>query len=298
MNSASDKPEYRELRLEVPRPHADAVCDFIIQYITGGLVLDEEEHSDVTGITFYVPTHEEKGLHTQLAQFVSSLEGMSSFGEENITSRVVQGSEWEEAYRKSVTPVIVGDDIIVIPPWTEPMSAYTHQIIIEPKMAFGTGRHETTRSCLAVIRSRFQSGSRFLDLGCGSGILSILAAQMGASYIKAIDYDLTAIDNCRENFAVNGITVPNDVIFGSIEKTSGDASYDFVCSNIIKTTILDMLPRLKTLTKPGGLLVMSGLLNQDEADISSALSAFGLTEFTIMRDGDWLTYMVSAQSPE
>jgi len=294
MSSASDSPEYRELRLEVPRRHADAVCDFIIQYITGGLVLDEEEHSSVTGITFYVPNHEEKGLPTQLVQFVSSLEGISSFTEANITSREMQGSEWEEAYRKSVTPVIVRDDIIVRPPWTEPMSSYKHQLIIEPKMAFGTGRHETTRSCLAVIRNRFQSGSRFLDLGCGSGILSILAAQMGASYIKAIDYDLTAVDNCRENFAVNGITVPSEIIFGSIEKTSGDVPYDFVCSNIIKTTILDMLPRLKSLTKPGGLLVMSGLLNQDEADISSALEGLAMTRFTIMRDGDWLTYTVSA----
>ncbi|MBI5266487.1 MAG: 50S ribosomal protein L11 methyltransferase [candidate division Zixibacteria bacterium] len=293
MMTASDRPEYRELRLEVPRQHADAVCDFIIQYISGGLVLDEEEHSGHTGITFYVPHREVTEIHERLAQFVASLEGMSSFTQTNIISRVMKGSEWEEAYRKSVTPVMVGDDIVVRPPWTDPMPSYTHQIIIEPKMAFGTGRHETTRSCLAVIRNRFQSGSRFLDLGCGSGILSILAAQMGATYIKAIDYDVTAIDNCRENFAVNGIAVPNDIIFGSIEKTSGDLPYDFVCSNIIKTTILDMLPRLKGLTKPGGLLVMSGLLNQDEADISSALRGLGLMRFTIMRDGDWMTYTVS-----
>ena len=294
MITSSDRPDYRELRLEAPRHHADAVCDFIIQYITGGLVLDEEEQSSKTGITFYVPKHEEKEMLTHLAQFVSSLEGMSSFAEGDIVSRETQGSEWEEAYRRSVTPVIVGDDIIVRPPWSDPMSAYKHQIIIEPKMAFGTGRHETTRSCLAVIHNRFQTGASFLDLGCGSGILSILAAQMGARYIKAIDYDLTAVDNCRENFVVNDVQARHDIVFGSIEKTTGDEPYNFVCSNIIKTTILDMLPRLRTLTKPGGLLVMSGLLNQDEADISNALTRLGLTDFTILRDGDWLTFTVSA----
>jgi ribosomal protein L11 methyltransferase len=288
-----DRPEYRELRLVTPCHHADAVCDFIIQYITGGLVLDEEEQSPTTGITFYVPTDEEKQMLADLAKFVSTLDGMGSFGEKDILSRTMQGSEWEEAYRKSVTPVMVGDDIVVRPPWSDSMAAYRHQIIIEPKMAFGTGRHETTRSCLAVIRNRFRSGMSFLDLGCGSGILSILAAQLGARYIKAIDYDLTAVDNCRDNFVVNSISTPSDIVFGSIEKTSGDEPYDFVCSNIIKTTIIDMLPRLKSLTKPGGLLVMSGLLNQDEPDISTKLTGLRLTDFTIMRDGDWLTYTVS-----
>jgi len=152
-------------------------------------------------------------------------------------------------------------------------------------MAFGTGTHATTRSSLGIIRRNFKSGMRFLDMGCGSGILSILADQMGASYIKAIDYDLAAIANCRENFEINQVSTAHDVVAGSIEKCEQDA-------NIIRSTILTMLGSLLRLTVDGGWLVLSGLLDKDEDAVAGALREHGQDDFSITRDENWLTYSV------
>ena len=129
-------------------------------------------------------------------------------------------------------------------------------------------------------------------MGCGSGILSILADQMGASYIKAVDYDLAAIVNCRENFEINQVSAAHDVVAGSIEKCEQDEPYQFVCANIIRSSILTMLGSLLRLTADGGRLVLSGLLDKDEEAVSGALGEHGQDDFSIMCDEDWLTYSI------
>jgi ribosomal protein L11 methyltransferase len=115
---------------------------------------------------------------------------------------------------------------------------------------------------------------------------------MGARYIKAIDYDLIAVDNCTENFDINGVRTPHEALFGSIEKCVGDPPYDFVCANIIKSTILPLLPRLIELTARGGLLVLSGLLDTDEDETSAALTRSNQDDFSILRDNKWITYTI------
>jgi len=129
-------------------------------------------------------------------------------------------------------------------------------------------------------------------MGCGSGILSVLADQMGAAYIKAVDYDLAAVANCRENFEINGVRTPHEILVGSIEKCGRDEPYHCVCANIIRTTIITMLDRLLHLTLPDGILVLSGLLEKDESPIADALRGYGQTSFQTYRDEEWLTFTV------
>jgi len=283
--------EYIEARLDIPRQYADAVCDFIIENITNGIVLEDEDDSETVGIQFYVDDAK-SDYRDQLKAYVTKILTDSGIAVPEIRERKIRNLEWIEEYRASVKPIRIAEDIVVRPPWhaAEPNTCY--DIVIEPRMAFGTGTHETTRSCLKIIRENFQRGMRFLDLGTGSGILSILAAQMGATYIKAIDYDITAVQNARENLAVNAVTVPYDVMFGSIEKCEWDEPYEFVCANIIKSTILPMLPTLIKLTKPGGTLTLSGLLTQDEEEVSAALRELHEPDLSILQDEKWLTYAV------
>jgi ribosomal protein L11 methyltransferase len=283
--------EYIEARLDIPRQYADAVCDFIIENIANGIVLEEEDDSPTVGIQFYVD-EAKAGYREQLRNYVASILANGDTAVPEIRERRIKNLEWIEEYRASVKPVRIAGDIVVRPPWhaTEPDTRY--DIVIEPRMAFGTGTHETTRSCLKIIREQFQAGMRFLDLGTGSGILSILAAKMGAGYIKAIDYDITAVENARENLTINDVTVPHDVLFGSIEKCEWDEPYGFVCANIIKSTILPMLPTLVKLTRSGGTLTLSGLLAPDETEINNALQALQQTDYSILQDEKWLTYSV------
>jgi len=283
--------EYIEARLDVPREYADAVCDFIIENIAAGIVLEEEDDSPTVGIQFYVD-ESKTGYREQLAVYLASILADSGITPPVISERRIKSLEWIEEYRASVKPIRIADDVVVRPPWHVPLPDTRYDIVIEPRMAFGTGSHETTRSCMKVIREQFHPGMRFLDLGTGSGILSILAARMGATYIKAIDYDLAAVQNARENFAVNNVSTPCDIFFGSVEKCEWDEPYDFVCANIIKSTILPMLGILVKLTRSGGTLMLSGLLSQDEEEISSALREFGEQDFSILRDNKWLTYAV------
>jgi len=283
--------EYIEARLDVPREYADAVCDFIIENIAGGIVIEEEDDSPTVGIQFYVD-EAKTGYREQLANYLASILADGGIAPPAISERRIRNLEWIEEYRASVKPIRIADDIVVRPPWHDPLPNTRYDIVIEPRMAFGTGSHETTRSSMRVIREQFQPGMRFLDLGTGSGILSILAAKMGATYIKAIDYDLAAVQNARENFAINNVSTPCDILFGSVEKCEWDKPYDFVCANIIKSTILPMLGILIKLTGPGGTLMLSGLLSQDEDEVSAALRALGESDFSILRDNKWLTYAV------
>lgn len=290
MTVSGNRPqEYIEARLEVPREYADAVCDFIIENIAGGIVLEEEEESPTVGIQFYVDEGK-SSYRDRLNDYVASILADSGVTPPQISERRIKNLEWIEEYRASVKPIRIAEDIVVRPPWHEPLPETRFDIVVEPRMAFGTGSHETTRSCMMIIRERFRTGTRFLDLGTGSGILSILAAKMGAAYIKAIDYDLAAVQNAKENFAINNISTAADILFGSVEKCEWDEPYDFVCANIIKSTILPMLGILVKLTRPGGTLVLSGLLSQDEEEISAAMRALGEPDFSILRDNKWLSY--------
>ena len=287
------KPEtYIEARVEVPRVLTDAVCNFIIDHIAGGLILEEEEDSDSTGIIFYVPGDDDRDYKKLLTDYFSALNSVLK-DVPPIRERLIKNIDWIEKYKSLVGPVNITEDVVVRPTWSELTKKVPYEIIIEPKMAFGTGSHETTRSCLQLIRQHFNPGMRFLDLGTGSGILSILADKLGAAYIKAIDNDPIAIDNSLENFDLNKVNAPYEIVLGSIEKCEHDLPYDFVCANIIKSTILPILPRLLELTVTGGKLVLSGLLTADEADIDKALSDLRQTGYTVLHDNQWSTYLIT-----
>lgn len=284
---------YIEAKVSVPPELVDVVCDFIVEHVSSGLVLEEVEGAAETGILFYVPEQEQKDWRAEMRTFLSRLAAEWGVSVPSMTERIVESMKWEEEYRRSVQPVYIGDDIVIRPPWYSLAEPVRYEIIIEPKMAFGTGSHETTRSCLHIIRKHFRDGMRFLDVGCGSGILSILADRMNAGFIKAVDYDETAVENCRENFRLNQVKSPYELIHGSIETCRQDAPYDMVCANIIKETIVAIMNSLIALTREKGFLVLSGLLDKDEEEIENLLKKMKLSDYTILRDGEWSTFTVT-----
>ncbi len=280
--------QFLEVKFRVDREHLDAVSNFVIENIANGILLDDEEDVADVGLTFYVPPPRQAQYREALERYLSAV--LTTVP--RLSIRSVTDMEWIDRYKQSVQPLVLANDVVIRPSWHEAPLETPYDIIIEPKMAFGTGTHETTRSCLTLIREHFKTGMSFLDLGCGSGILSILAAKMGALRLMAIDYDVMAIDNCRENFDLNTITAPYDIRFGSIDKTERNSTYDFVVANIIRRTIEDWLPRLQELTRPNGILLLSGLLRDDEAVITDRLTKLGETVSEVIHDGDWVTLLV------
>jgi ribosomal protein L11 methyltransferase len=293
MNMSHNEPQvYYEATVEVPRALSDAVCKFIIENICSGLVLEEEEDSPVTGIKFYVPVAADRDYRARLNDYLGHLTGEAMPSVPPIRERTIKNVEWTKEYRDSIEPVLVADDLVVRPPWAPVPEGTRYDIVIEPKMAFGTGRHETTRTCLRIVREKLKPGSRFLDLGCGSGILSVLADKMGAGFIKAVDHDLVAIESAHENFRINQVATPCQIMFGSVDSCRDDRPYDFIAANIIKSTIVVMIEKLAYLLSGGGIMILSGLLEPDLPEISAELNRNGLSRFTIVKDNEWYTYVV------
>lgn len=293
--SQGDQPaDFLEVKLQVPREHLDAVCNFVIEQISAGLVLDEEEGEATTDITFYVAWDRQTQYRNELETYLADILGPNR--PVQLKEKRVANIEWVEHYKASIVPLVIADDIVVRPRWAESPIEARYEIVLEPRMAFGTGTHETTRTCLSLLRKTLKPGDRFLDLGTGSGILAILASHMGATYLKAIDYDQVAVDNCRENFELNKVETPHEILFGSIGLCDQDAQYDVVCANIIKSTILPMIPRLIELTKPGGSLILSGLLDDDQPEIAEALRKNGQPRFAVHPDNRWHSVLLRRQT--
>ncbi len=283
--------EYIEFCLTAPRLISDAICDYIVENISTGMVLEEEEDSELVVIRFYSseidPSHK-----SGLIDFIGEV---AEFPEEIITSlsiSSVASVSWVEEYKKSIKPLFIDSQIVIRPTWDKTDYNVPYEIIIEPKMAFGTGTHETTRSCLKIVREHLEPACRFLDFGCGSGILSILADKMEASYIKAIDYDSISVDNTIENFIINGVTTENEVQHGSLELAYDDEAYQFICANIIRSTIVEYIEKLVELTAQNGILVLSGLLNSDEPAIQESLVNIKMDDYKIIRDNEWSSFII------
>jgi ribosomal protein L11 methyltransferase len=249
---------YFEASLAVPRSIHELISDYIIGNFAGGIIFEEEDHSDLIGLKFYVPESLGLGFRKNLSAYINSLESQSDFQESGIRVKVIEEMEWIQDYRNSVKPIII-DNVIIRPPWENIEDPDLIDLIIEPKMAFGTGRHETTRLCIREMLKYFKKDQSFFDLGCGSGILSILAARLGGNRIRAADIDQAAVDNCIENAAINKVKGKIEVSSGSIAVALNDTPYDFMAANLIKDTIINLYDDMSRVVKKSGILLLSGL---------------------------------------
>ncbi|MEP6742984.1 MAG: 50S ribosomal protein L11 methyltransferase [bacterium] len=204
--------------------------------------------------------------------------------------REVADQDWLGEWKKSWQPVEVGERFIIAPPWGEISDEHSRIVIrIEPGMAFGTGTHETTRLCLAGIEKYF-TGTSFLDVGTGTGILAIAAAKLFPdARVEAVDTDAQAVEIARENARLNGVASNIEFRVGSVEDST--ASADFVCANLTADMIRSILPQLLGATC--GRLVLSGVLDVQLEAVRARLHECGVGDpIEIMTDGEWIAVIV------
>lgn len=202
------------------------------------------------------------------------------------TSEVLPPTNWNAEWEKNFTPIEVGDICYVRADFHPAKPGFQHTILINPKMAFGTGHHETTYMMMERMARLQLSNSAVFDYGCGTGILAVLASLMGARHIDAIDIEEESYKNTLENCDINSIT---NVSAYEATLDSFDAKvYDVILANINRNVLMNSADELYRRLAPGGTILLSGILKVDEPLIQSVYSNAGFRLQDVHQRGDWL----------
>lgn len=204
----------------------------------------------------------------------------------------IEKQNWNEEWEKNYDPIAVDTRCRVRATFHEPDDSFDHEIVITPKMSFGTGHHATTQGMLELQLDGDFEGKTVLDVGSGTGILAIMAAKLGAAYVEATDIDQWCVENGLENFALNGLDA--DYHKGAIETlTLHKTNYDIVIANINKNVLLDEMPHYAILLEKGAKLYLSGFYEEDIPDIKKSTDTYDLLlEKSVIKD-NWTALMFS-----
>ncbi len=203
-----------------------------------------------------------------------------------VQREVIQPQNWNRVWEESFQPIIISDFCAVRASFHQVMSGVKHEIIIDPKMAFGTGHHETTYMVVNSMKDINFAGHKVLDYGCGTGILAILAEKLGATHTDALDIDPAATENATENIKLND--AQHIVVHQGILDRIKDSDYDVILANINRNVILASLPGLYDRLKLDGTLVVSGVLSKDRAMLETAIDEAGFKIKNVISRNGWI----------
>lgn len=228
-------------------------------------------------------------LKQQLEKF--PLEGVGF----HYTSTLIKTQDWNEEWEKNYfKPIRIGQDCIIRASFHEHEPGYTYNIIIDPKMAFGTGNHATTFLMIGEMLKLDLAGKSLLDMGCGTAVLAILARMKGASRVVAIDIDEWAYNNALENIRLNQ-TEDIQVALGGAERIAEFGQFDIVFANINRNILLQDMAHYKAALKPGGLLFMSGFYTEDIPAIAAACQQNGMKLVSNTEKDNWVAVKVISE---
>lgn len=213
------------------------------------------------------------------------------------TYRVVQDEDWMAAWKQHYRPIQIGKRLLILPAWIDDPNQGRIAVKIDPSMAFGTGTHPTTQLCMELLESTVTPGQPVIDVGCGSGILSIGAVKLGAKYALAVDIDNAAIRSTKENAQANDVLDKIETGLGSVtEVKEGKFSIKqapLVLANILAPVIIRLFDAgLADLLSPGGKMVLSGILETQADDVVRAAEAKGLKRVDQRQITDWVAIVL------
>lgn len=288
-----------EIEDKVPLSQSDKEQMFV------DILPDAGPDDGVAYLSFYLEESEETG--NLLANVQRELEEMSvwlNVGECTIEESQTEDVDWVNNWKQYFHQFYV-DDILIIPSWEDVKPEDNDKLVIriDPGTAFGTGMHETTQLCIRQLRKYVKDGMKILDVGCGSGILGMLALKFGAAYSVGTDLDPCAIEATRENMEANGILKEQyEVMIGNIiddeevQKKVGFEQYEIVAANILADVLVPLTPVIVNQLKPGGIYITSGIIDNKEETVVEAVKAAGLHVLEVTYQGEWVS--VTARKSE
>ena len=232
-------------------------------------------------------------LEEKLLQIRQAMQNISQYlpvGSCLIETAMTAEEDWMNAWKAYYKPFRLGHHIHIVPSWIEvepdPEDIMIH---IDPGMAFGTGTHETTSMCMAMLEEQVKPGDTVLDIGCGSGILGIVADKVGAGRVICSDLDPNAVKVARENVAKNGVSDVTEVYQGDLTEIPAfeGLKADLIVANIIADVIIFLAPKAKGLLKKGGCFITSGIIQERKQDVLDALKDAGYEILEVQDKGSW-----------
>ncbi len=206
---------------------------------------------------------------------------------DHISTTEIKHRNWNEEWERSIQPIHVSNRFVITPSWHPVEDSSKTVLIIDPKMTFGTGYHETTRLMIRLMEQYISAGSTVLDVGTGTGILAIAAVKLGAARAIGVDIDEWSLDNGIENAQRNHVEGQIDIRIGSIDAVT-EAGFDVILANIIRNTILELLDSMLGKVAPKGTILFSGLLTADRELIEQALNERGFSVINVLQENDWI----------
>lgn len=271
----------------------DAIANFLIERGSPGVVIKKNE------VRAYFARTAAVSIGKEVQRFLGAIRGFFPRAERpRLRWSVVKDENWSRSWRKFIKPQKVGKSFWVTPPWeAAPKLPRRRVITIEPGMAFGTGSHATTRGCLELIE---QAAARFggrpfdaLDLGTGSGILSIALALLGAKKVRALDNDPVALRVARENLCINGVEKKVQLSGAALPRLR--KSFALVVANLTAPTILALADALEKKVAPKGFLVLSGILHHQAGAVIRRFAADHFIVVRRKREKEWVTMSLKRQ---
>ena len=295
-----------ELTVDVPPEYAEPMSEIFHRYGHGGVAIEQEAGynpdegesppvPDFVTVKTYLPvdnTTERRRNQIDIGvRLVAHLATISPLKE-----KYVEEEDWQNAWKEHFHPLRIGRHLVICPTWRTVETSESDILIhLDPGMAFGTGHHPTTRTCMEILERDTKPGDRILDVGCGSGILSVVAVKVGATSALGLEIDPVAARAGEENVRINGIEDKVQIVQGTLPSLLAEArSFDIVAANISAKVVTDLAQHLIDSVAIGGKLIAGGIIEPHVEDVTKALNAVGASIDETFIDGDWVTLLASA----
>jgi ribosomal protein L11 methyltransferase len=294
-----------EFSLKVPPEYVEPIAHVFHQYGEGGIVVEDlsefnpDEGEKPSGesdliVRTYVPVNEKiDAIRSKIQVAVKLINYLHPIDE--LIEKILEKKDWESKWKEYFHPIKVGKNIKIIPTWVEEQSSKDDIVIfLDPGMAFGTGHHPTTRMCIEILEEIILGNERVLDVGCGSGILSIAAVKLGVSEVVGFEVESDAVKVAKENCAINQVSEYVSVYERKISSSEVISSlFDIVVANISAKIIIELANLFSDLIPVKGRLILSGILNESASEVEIKLNSHGIFVDRIYSDGDWVAILAT-----